>query len=274
MKVRSYFLALLCAVSALQAEEFQPWLGNVYEFETKALYEFAESSKVSLAHGDKSRSLHSNLFQASLGFTPHPEWDVAVDLSFAETTWRDFGYDRTKVAFRHLWLDDVTGDDLVSLTSGVSLSLQQNHFLRDISLIRHGSFETLFHAALGKEFDFTEKSYYRAWAMGAIGVANQGSCWAEGKAHLNWIYDETHFLDLFAGLEKGYGNKKLHSVSKYNFPGYAHLDYHFGDIGLRYDYQITTLGKIYAQVKRRICARYCPKNQVAVEVGINIPFSF
>ena len=273
MKVIGYFLAALCAVSALSAEQFEPWLGNVYEFEAKADYEFAESSKVSTTHGAKSRSLHSNLFQASLGFTPHPEWDVELDLSFAETSWNEFGYDRTKVAIRHLWLDDVVGD-VLSLTSGVSLSVQQNRFLRDLSLIRHGSFETLFHVAAGKEFGFSDTNYYRAWVMGAVGVANQGSCWAEGEAHLNWIYNETHFLDLFAGLEKGYGNKKLHSISKYSFPGYAHLDYHFGEIGCRYDYQITTLGKVYAQVKRRICARYCPQNQIAVEVGLNIPFSF
>ncbi len=245
----------------------------MYEFEAKAGYEFAQSTKVSTTKGTKERSLHSNQLIASLGFTPHPEWDAELDLSFAETSWHDFGYDSTKLAIRYLWLNDVIGDP-VSLTTGISLAVQQNRFLNDLSLVRHGSFESLFHAACGKEFGFSENAYFRAWVMGAIGVANQGSAWSKGLAHINWIYDEAHFLDLFFGIEKGYGNKRLHSASRHHFPGYAHLDYHFADIGLRYDYQLTSIGKLYAQVKQRICARYCPKNTTALEVGVDVPFSF
>ena len=259
------------AASTACASEYAPWLGNVYEFEAKGIYEYAHSNKLDTAHGDKSHTLHSNLLKAGLLFTPHPEWDLELEAGFAETTKHSMNYDATKLAVRHSWLNDLTGDP-ISLTTGVTLGLQQEKFLRDLSLIRHGPFEALFHASAGKEFGYSDAQYYRAWVMGAVGVANQSSAWTKCEAHLDWIVSETHFVDLFLKAEKGHGNKRL--LLHKHFHGYSHIAYRFADIGLRYEYCINSVGSLYVEAKKRLHARFCPEGLYALEVGFDIPFSF
>ena len=275
MKTTKLFvLALLVAsfaTSTATAMEYATWLGNVYEFEAKGIYEYAHSNKLDTAHGDKSHTLHSNLLKVGLLFTPHPEWDLELEAGVAETTKHNLAYDETKLAVRHVWLNELTGDP-VSLTTGVTLGLQQEKFLRDLSLIRHGPFEALFHVAVGREFGYSDTQYYNAWVMGQVGTANKSSDWVHAEGHLDWIISETHFFDLFLKLERGSGDKKLHTGR--HFHGYSHIAYRFADLGLRYEYCINSVGKVYVEAKKRLHARFCPKGLYALEVGFDIPFSF
>lgn len=248
-----------------------PWLGNVYEFETKGSYEYTHSHKLDTSQGSQSITLHSNLIKAGLLFTMHPEWDVEIEASALVTAKHSFNYDATKLAVRHVWLDDLTGD-AISLTTGAALGVQQESFLRDLSVIRHGPFEALFHIAAGKEFGFSETQYYNAWIMGELGVANHSSAWTTGEAHMALARAETHFFDIFLKLERGLGSEKLRS--RKHFHGYSHIAYRYADLGVRYDYYYKSIGSVYIEAKTRLHAQFCPKDLYAIELGFDIPFSF
>ena len=261
----------LFATSSLVSLDRSPWLGNVYEFEGQISEERTSSNTINTTHGDKSKHLHNNITRANLRLTSSPELSEEIELSFNEMQQRSYGFDVMKASLRKLWLNDVTGDR-VSLTTGLVFSLANGSHLHNLSSQNHGDFEGEVNFAIGKEFGFKENSYFKTWALGLVGAANQGSPWIGGELHLQYVAREVHFIDLFLKAEKGFGEKKLHPHT--SFKSWGQMDYQYEDLGLGYTYRKEALGSIYAQVARRLHAHFCPKNTLSLEIGIIVPFSF
>jgi hypothetical protein len=268
-------LLSLCFASSLSATssgiDKSPWLGRVFEFEAKGIYEYEKSSQVALEHEKKRSHTHANKVGAGLVFTAPTNWDIALQLQACETEKHCFAYDSTKVQVRNVLLDDLVSDP-ISLAVGVECSLQQKPFLKDINLFHHGNFESLFFTSIGKEFEYREARYLRTWAMAGVGVANAGSSWTRTEAHVTAEITQNQTFDLAFDFECGNGHKKL--TSPHHFPGYSHLAYHFSDIGLVWRFQFQELGSLCVEAKKRFQARYCPSNTTSLLIGFDIPFSF
>jgi hypothetical protein len=260
-------------ISVLPATEQAPWLGNTYEFEPKVSYTHFYAPKIDLHHKTKHHHVRGNIEAFSLVFTPAADISTELEVSGFDTREHEFGLEKTKATVRYLWLNDVVGDP-VSLTTGASFGYLPRRSFHDISLMHHGYYETELHAAVGKEFGFSEKenTYYRTYFMPLFGIAERGSPWARAEAHIEGICQDTYSMDIFVKAEKGFGNHKLRHID--HFKGYADINYRFLDTGLSFKYILQDFGSIYATGTYRLAAKYGPKEMSLIEVGLVVPFSF
>lgn len=260
----------MVAALPLSALEYSPWLGRVYEFESRLTYANAASRKIDLDHQTRHQHLCANLLTAGLLLTPAEDLSTEFEFTGAKTRDHSFMLDSTKACVRYLWLNDIPGDP-VSLTTGASIAYVPTKALHDISLMHHGSFEAVFHAAVGKELDFHENSFFHPSLIVFLGVANRGSPWTALELHLEKAFSERYCLDFFLHGEKGFGSKALRSV--HDFQGYAALDYRFLDAGVAFKYTIPPFGSLTLSAAQRLKGVSCPKDTTSVELALLIPFS-
>jgi hypothetical protein len=254
---KKVLFALLAYSTTLLATEKAPWFGNVYEFDAKASFEHLK--------GKHNFHKSTGLAKASLDFTFSPEWTSELEFQAAK------GGTSYAWSLRNLLLDDVAGDDIISVSYGVKLQYATHRFVKNPLLMQHGPFQTELHLAIGKEFEVAQDSYIHFWVAPYGALASHGRPWAGLEAHIETIFYDTHTLDLFAITEKGYGHKKLNSFS--DFRDYSNIAYRFLDAGFRYSYTAYGYGSVFAGIKKRLRAHSCPRGVFTYELGVDIPFS-
>ena len=258
------------AMSQLCGLQVTPWLGNWLEFEGSLYQKHTESKKVDTTHGTKHEYLHSEKSVCSLEFMPLEDLSTELEFAAAKTQRKGYGFEALKAQVRYNLLNDLVGDP-VTLTTGLATSISTPSRIRDLSSTEHAVFESDARVACGREFGYSDNGFYKAWAMGLMGVGSSGSGWVAGEVHVEReLYDRHHF-DLFLTFEKGLSSHKLHHID--DFHSYSRLGYEFEEVGFKYTLKEIALGSLYLQYAKRLHARYCPRASWSVEVGFLIPFS-
>lgn len=264
----SLLSCLFLSFASLPAASRQPWLGNLYELEASLVQNHTRSSQIDTARGREHKSLHSDLTMMKLSVVPLLDTSAEVELDLARTQSHHFGFDAFKAAVRHAWLNDLAGD-IVSVGTGMSASVSTSSRVADLSSHNHGVTELEMNSAIGKEFGYSDSGFYRVWAAGFVGIANKGSPWIGVECQFEKVIRDCHFIALFFQAEKGTSSNKLCA----HFHRWASVGYEFQEIGARYSFKEYSLGTVYAQVVKRIHARYCPDNSWSIQVGVMVPFS-
>lgn len=249
--VSSLFTVFIC--SQASATEYQPWLSNLFEFEWRnsLLYQgyrsIASGSEIQREHAD-------DLFMDASIANTIPDIGLEIELRAASTRKQRGDIDQVKVTGRYIWLNDVEGDPL-SVASGVSLIQAFRHSVKDISSFHHGKGECELFLSVGKET--ARKDYWdsRWWAVGAIGIADQGSPWLR----LNMVYEKRwfvlHELRGFVNTLWGLGGHRLH---RFRFDGYGPVQHQSVDLGLRYTYELEFFGSASLEYTYRVYGRNFP----------------
>ncbi|MGK5594636.1 MAG: hypothetical protein ACSNEK_04675 [Parachlamydiaceae bacterium] len=264
MSTRFILLLTLFWVAHLSATEFAPWFGNQYQFEARYRALYQKYHRVGRHH--HADDLFSQL---SLSFSPDPKVNGEAEILFADTRYRDFGFDSGKVTGRCLLLNDIIGDP-VSLTSGLSFTFPIYSGLHDTSSFHTGTVETEAHLAVGKEYSCLDQWYQRQYALFAIGIATQGSPWIrlqyswEERLCYGWAYE------LFAKSVFGFGKRRLH-ISDFN--GYGAIAHRSIDLGIKLNYILDFSGILSFEYAYRVFAQNFPKNTHLVQLTYFYPFS-
>lgn len=243
------------------ATNYQPWLGNFYEFELRSscLYQSYLWSSVDR----HSKDCHANNVFLNIGLSnayPDPTIGFELELTQACTRKQRGDIDQIKFTGRYLWQDDIAGDPLSVLT-GLNYTQAFYYSLRDMSSFHHGFSNIEGFISIGKE-NFDESLWgSRYWGVFAIGVAERGSPWL----HLNLNYEkrwwEKHEMKLFLNSLWGLGHQRLHPN---HFDGYGSIQHQSIDLGFCYTYLLKFYGSASLEYAYRVYAYNFPANAHSV----------
>ena len=121
-----------------EAVEYQPWLGNPYEFETRFSAYYQGYQTVSSGSYFEKYSSNDLFLNFSLrNANPDPPFGLEFEIMQAKTRKQHGQIDQLKLNGTYVWYDDVAGDQ-VSLITGVSYAQAFNYSLEDVSAFHHG----------------------------------------------------------------------------------------------------------------------------------------
>jgi hypothetical protein len=233
--------------------EYQPWLGNIYEFELRTALMYQDYHWLSSATHLKKFSSNDLFLKASLS-NAFPTFGLEVEATGALTRRQRGDVDQLKITGRYVWLDDVAGDAL-SLTTGFSLIYAFHRSLRDVSSFHHGRGEGEFFISFGKEIAQGTMWGSRWWNILGIGLADRGSPWLRWHLTYEKRWLDKHEIQLFLHTLWGFGHKRLHLE---HFHGYGSIQHQSADIGLRYTYLLEYFGSASVEYSYRIHAYNFP----------------
>lgn len=254
--LRKFFTILfLLGICRGSATEYQPWLGNFYEFEFRSSLIYQDYTWLSSDSNLRKYTSNDIFLNLSLS-NAHPDFTASAEFEItqARTRKQKGDIDQLKLTGRYAWQDDVAGDPL-SLITGLSYTQAFQSSLRDVSSCHHGLYNTEFFITLGKENP--EESLWRSrwWSVFVLGIAEQGSPWV--RFHLN--YDkrwwDKHEMGLFMHSLWGFGGKDLHLN---HFHGYGPIRHQSVDVGLRYTYLLEYYGNASLEYSYRVYANNFP----------------
>lgn len=262
-------ILLFCLPLFLHATEVAPWFGEYLEFEARASALYQGFDRVS--SGKKSFSYHSDdvFTNFSLSFCPDPDWDVELEVLFADTRHRNYGFDSGKITGRYLILDDIIGDP-ISMTAGLSLILPIHSALRDIGSFHHGMAEFEAHAAIGQEVPYLTQWALRHYSFLALGIATQGSPWLRVSYNLERNFCNAFSAKVFLESLFGFGRRR---IFKQDFRGYGAIAHRSVDAGVGLTYTFDYWGELSLQYTYRIYARNFPKNVNIAKITYYVPFT-
>ena len=195
-------LFLLSCVPA-SATEFQPWLGNIYEFEFRSSLIYQGYSKITSQSHLENYSSSDVFLHASLSNALPSFFGGEIEIVQARTRRQRGDVDHLKMTGRYVFRDDIAGDPL-SLMGGISYIQAFQKSLKDVSSFHHGLYEGEVYLSVGKEMFVDTKWGIRWWSVLGLGCAEQGSPWMRFQlGYEKWIGDENEirlFLDSLWGL--------------------------------------------------------------------------
>ena len=234
-----------------RASERALWFGNIYEFNGTIAAGYVQGHKE-----------HNSQLRFNLDFRPATDWSAELEVEAL--------YPVAKASLRYLWLDDVAGD-LMSMSTGVSLAAVSHRARAQPLLQYHSCLEGKANVAVGKEFGFHEKGFWRVWGEGFLGAGRLATAWAGWHLQIDAVLKKESISSLFVEGERGFGDRHFHRTS---FSSFAHIDYTTVDAGISYKHIFIGYCNLYASLKKRLSARSAPHRMTALEVVCEIPFSF
>ncbi len=251
---RFYILLFLLGLCPGTATEYQPWLGNPYEFELRSSLLYQGYTWLSSGSHLKKYTSNDFFLNASLSNALPSGLGFEIEATQASTRRQRGGLDQFKMTGRYIWQDDIAGDPL-SLMTGLSLIYAPRHSVRDVSSFHHGCGEVELFVSIGKETPIETNWASRWWTMFGIGIADRGSPWMR----LNLSYEkrlwDKHEMQIFMCSLYGLGRHKLHQE---HFRGYGPVQHQSVDIGLRYTYLLEFLGSASLEYSYRVYAHNFP----------------
>ena len=254
LKIWKFFaLFLFLRIGQGLTTEYQPWLGNIYEFEFRSSLIYQGYGCLSSGHHLKKYSSDDVFLNVSVSNTFQ---DFALEIEAAEAWTRRErgGVDQLKITGRYVWQDDIAGDPL-TFTTGLSFIQAFQHSLKDVSCFHHGLEEGELFLSLGKETPLENLWGSRWWGMLGIGIAERGSPWLRFYLSYEKRWWDQHEMKLFLHSLWGLGHKRLHLR---HFHGYGPLQHQSVDIGLRYTYLLDFFGSASLEYSYRIHAQNFP----------------
>lgn len=261
------FSVFLLAPRVMEATEYQPWLGNLYEFELRSSFRYQGYSK--LASGPRSVNYSSddlflNLSLSNAKSEPASGLGLELELTQAKTRKQKGEIDQIKLTSRCVLLDDVAGDP-IGITVGLSYAQAFPASLKDPSSFHHGLYNSECFLSIGKEQPDDLQWGSRWWGVAGFGVAEKGSAWLRFRLDYEKRLWERHALRGFVHSLCGLGGKRLHADC---FQGYGPVAHRSIDVGLRYMYFIEYYGSANIEYSYRVHACNFPSraHQVLMQV--------
>lgn len=251
------FLIFLFVLGMCQgnATEYEPWLGNFYEFELRSSGVYQGYAEISSGSHLKKYSSSDIFLNLSLSIArPDPDGSLEFEITEARTRRQRGDIDQLQLTGRYLWQDDVAGD-LVSLITGISYIQAFSSSLKDVSSFHHGLYNAEFFISLGQEKAEGTLWDARWWSLFAIGMAEQGSPWLRFRLNYDKRWYEKHETNLFLHSLWGLGRHALHL---HHFYGYGPIQHQSIDLGLRYTYLFKFYGSASLEYSYRVYAYNFP----------------
>lgn len=154
-------------------------------------------------------------------------------------------------------MNDITDEDPVSLTGGITISQVFKPGLRNLSSFNHGGIQAEGHVAVGKEYSCMQFWTSRLWGVVGFGLADMGSPWILANAAWEHNWWNNHHAQLYVRTLWGLGHNSLSLCD--NFRGYGPIGHHSVDIGARYSYLFCNGANLSAEYGFRVYARDCPR---------------
>lgn len=255
--VRWKLLSILFFLYSFQANstEYQPWLGNYYEFEFRSSVDYQGSGW--LTSGSHLKKYTANNIFLNLSFCnaiPDPSLGIEFEVTEARTRVQHGEIDNLKLTGRYLWQDDVAGDS-ISLITGLSYTQAFKKSLKDPNSFHHGLHNTEFFISFGKENPDEWLWGSRLWCVCALGIAEQGSPWLRFNVDADKRWCEKHEMSLFVHSLWGFGHKNLYL---HDFQGYGPIKHQSIDFGMRYTYVLEYYGCASVEYSYRVYAHNFP----------------
>lgn len=256
LRLYSHFFIFLFLFSFSEAiaTEYQPWLGNFYEFELRSSAKYQGYAWLSADHLKKYSSNDVFLNLSLINARPDPAMSGELELTQAKTRRQQGNIDQIKITGRYAWQDDIAGDPL-SITFGFSYAQAFRWSLRDVSSFHHGYNNFELFVSIGKETPFESFWKSRWWSILSLGVAERGSPWLRFHLYYEKLFAEKHALQTFLNSLWGLGHQKLHPK---HFQGYGLVQHQSIDLGLRYTFLLQYYGSASLEYSYRIYARNFP----------------
>lgn len=262
--LKIFLLFFLLAVLQAEATNFQPWLGNIYEFELRPSVMYQNYSH--LSSGSHSNKYSSNDFFLNGSVANALEtWGVELEATGAWTRKQNGDLDQLKLTGRYIWSDDIAGDAL-SVATGLSYTQAFTDSLKDVSSFHHGRCEGELFVSIGKEYSLDACWNSRWWSILGIGSSvARGSPWIRFNIAYEKCWQDKHEMRAFVHSLWGLGEKRLHLS---HFEGYGSVQHQSIDLGLRYTCLIDFFGSASLQYSYRVHARNFPESahQILAEV--------
>jgi hypothetical protein len=254
LKTWKFFaIIFLLGICQIRATDYQPWLGNIYEFELRGSLLYQGYAWLSSGPHLKKYSSNDVFLNASLS-NAIPDFGLEIEATQARTRRQKGDLDQLKITGRYVWQDDVAGDPL-SLTTGLSFIYATPYSLRDVSSFHHGRAEGEVFLSIGKESPLETMWGSRWWNVLGIGLADRGSPWVRFNLTYEKRLWDQHEIRLFLYSLWGFGHKKLHLNS---FHGYGPIQHQSIDVGVRYTYLLEFFGSACVEYSFRVYGRNFP----------------
>ena len=255
-------LPLLCA-----ATDLKPWFGNEYEFEFRASFLYQNFNSLSTASHHRFKHTENDGFLTLSIAYPFKHYCGEFEATVADTRVQNYRWDNFRLTMRHQLLSEDEGD-IITLTTGLTLTEPFSLALHDLSSFHHGHFEAEATVSLGQEFGFPDY-ICRWWNVVGIGTAEEGSPWIREDAACEYKYEDRHLFRGFMNTLWGTGHKGLHP---YKFKGYGSIRHQSVDLGVRYGYVLGCYGTLSIAYARRVFAYNFPRNTNLVLLEYYLPF--
>lgn len=263
------FSLFLLNTFCVSGTEYQPWLGNFYEFEVRSSAKYQGYKRLSSGSNLRKYSSNDVFLNLSLINARPPALGGELEITQARTRKQRGNIDQLKLTGRFVWQDDVAGDP-ISLTTGLSYAQAFRHGLKDVSSFHHGFSNAELFASIGKESPPNESIWgSRWWSVVAIGVAERGSPWFRLNVDYEKRLFEKHEMRAFLHSLWGIGGQKLRVD---DFHGYGPVRHQSIDLGLRYTYLLDYYGSGSLEYSYRVYAYNFPS--YAHQVYVQILYTF
>lgn len=259
---------LILFVNLTEATQLRPWLGPDLLPILTANYTLQQYHWVRVSnHAVEDPSVDH--FVSGGGSIAYSPYSLEIEVDTAATSANSYGWEDVRITGRYLLMNDITAEDPVSMTAGVSLSKVRPRFVRDISTFHHGSWEYLFHTAIGKEETCGATWASRAWGLVGLGVANEGSYWVESKIAYERNACDRYWYGLFLKGLFGFGSQDI-DIDDFN--GYGPIKHRSVDLGGRFSYSFHENGYLTAKYSFRVWSENFPAYTNVITIEYNYPF--
>lgn len=264
-----YFLFLLLPIN-LVATEYRPWFGEDKLIEIRPSYTYLYYPHVDVNGRSISHYSDNHLAGLSISAATDCTWAAEAEIHTAATKKRGYSLDDYKFTLRYRPFNDCVGD-LLSVTTGISISQVTTSGRRDLSTFHPGQMEYEFHIATGKEIICRQFWTSRFWGLIGTGIANRGSPWLRAIAG----YDANHWNCYHYGIyiHGLYGIGEHDICLSQPFRGYGAIKYRSIDISAYYTKHLHSLGEITLKYTLRPWAHNFPTHAHALTLTLMIPYS-
>lgn len=250
---------------SLFAVDLKPWFSPSFEFEPKAAYTYSQYTHVN----SFPYNSHDQFFNLSLGFT-YFTTNLQLEFQTAQTRAVNFGPDFFMTTGRKLLLDDVSGQDPVSLAVGLSLVFPWAQSLADPSCFHHSKIDGELFLSVGKELSCGPFWDWRFYNVCGFGTGIKGSPWIRDLLAIEKNFYNVHCVQLKLHFLKGFGNSGIASLVP--FGGYYNINHNSLDLLLGYSYTLFPYATLSLDYTQRIYSWNAPKNIHAGTISLLFPF--
>lgn len=272
MKKKFSFLCILLYCITCNAIEYAPWFDETYTLKVKPSWAYATFNQLALDNSKVNYNSCDNFYSFNLLGFPLDRWSVELEFEAFQTSIHSFNFEYGRLCARRLILDDITGEDPLSMALGLTLTSPTKCALSDLSTFHHWYFDSEVHVTVGKERACNGLWSDRGWILLGIGCGNRGSPWLHGLGVLEKNFCDEHQLRFYAEYLCGLGNDNITDPNE--FFGYATIAHRSLDFGVGYSYEWFPYAKFNLDYNQRAYARNFPYNRKSVIVSIWFPISF
>ncbi len=272
MVKRLSFLFSLLYCLQLSAIEYAPWFEEAYSLKIKPSYAYSTFNKIALGSNLVAYKSYNNFYSLNLLTFPDEKWSLELEFQAFQTTQHSLNVEYARTSIRRQILDDVTGQDLVSLALGATMTTPTSDAIHDLSTFHHWYLDSEVYLVVGKERGLNEIWTERGYALFGIGSGTKGSCWLHGFIGLEKNICDKHFFKINLEYLQGLGQNNIIDPALFN--GYASINHHSLDLGLGYSYDWFPYVTFSLEYFQRLYAKNFPYNAQSVVASIWIPLAF